>query len=88
MAGMLKTQPDTILCIPPEGTRSKVREWKSGFYYIAREAQVPILMAAIDAENRELKLLGEFMPSEDLESDMLRIKAQYDGLKGINPENF
>ena len=88
MAGMLKTQQDTILCIPPEGTRSKVREWKTGFYYIAREAQVPILMAAIDAENRELKLLGEFRASEDVDSDMVRIKAHYEGLKGINPENF
>ena len=85
---MLKAQPDTILCIPPEGTRSKVREWKSGFYYIAREAQVPILMAAIDAEKRELILLGEFMPSEDPDADMIRIKAHYEGLKGINPANF
>ena len=45
-------------------------------------------MAAIDAEKRELILLGEFMPSEDPDADMIRIKAHYEGLKGINPANF
>ncbi len=88
MAERLKTNPNTILCIPPEGTRSKVKEWKSGFYFIARKAGVPILMAAIDSERRELKLMGEFIPSGDLDKDLRLIKSHYQGIKGINPENF
>jgi 1-acyl-sn-glycerol-3-phosphate acyltransferase len=88
MAERLKTNPSTILCIPPEGTRSKVKEWKSGFYFIARKAGVPILMAAIDSERRELKLMGEFIPSGDLDKDLRLIKSHYQGIKGINPENF
>jgi|APSaa5957512535_1039671.scaffolds.fasta_scaffold156506_2 1-acyl-sn-glycerol-3-phosphate acyltransferase len=87
MADLIREEPDTILCIPPEGTRSKVKEWKSGFYHIARQAQVPILLAAIDAENKTLRMLGEFKPGDDLDSDMQSIQAAYKGLKGIRPEN-
>jgi 1-acyl-sn-glycerol-3-phosphate acyltransferase len=64
-----------------------VKEWKSGFYHIARQAQVPILLAAIDAENKTLRMLGEFKPGDDLDSDMQSIQAAYKGLKGIRPEN-
>jgi len=87
MATLLRDEPDTILCIPPEGTRSRVSTWKTGFYHIAAQADVPILMAAIDAENRELRLLGQFHPEGDVDSDMARIREQYRGLKGLRPEN-
>jgi 1-acyl-sn-glycerol-3-phosphate acyltransferase len=87
MAGLIKENPKTILCIPPEGTRSRVTEWKTGFYRIASQAEVPIILTAIDAENKTLRLLGEFRPGDDLDSDMQRIQAAYKGLKGIRPEN-
>jgi len=88
MAALLKENPDTILCIPPEGTRSKVTQWKTGFYHIAQQADVPILMAAIDAENKQLIFLGEFKPSGDIEKDLPEIQDYYRGMKGIRPENF
>ena len=87
MADLIREEPETILCIPPEGTRSKVKAWKTGFYHIARQAKVPILLAAIDAENKKLRILGEFKPGDDLDSDMQSIQAAYEGLKGIRPEN-
>jgi 1-acyl-sn-glycerol-3-phosphate acyltransferase len=76
------------LVVPPEGTRSKVRYWKTGFYYIATGAGVPIVMAYLDYE-RKLGGLGPvFHPSGDLEADMVRIKAFYAPFKGKNATQF
>lgn len=87
MATLLREHPETILCVPPEGTRSKVREWKTGFYHIADQAGVPILMAAVDAEHRQLLMLGQFHPSGDVDQDMVKIREHYRPFKGIKPEN-
>ena len=72
------------LVVPPEGTRSKVRYWKTGFYYIATGAGVPIVLAYMDYE-RKLSGLGPvFHPSGDLQADMARIQAFYAPFKGKN----
>ena len=44
------------LVVPPEGTRSKTRHWKTGFYWIAREAGVPIVMAYMDYRSEERRV--------------------------------
>lgn len=76
------------LIVPPEGTRSKTRYWKTGFYYIAREAQVPIVMAYMDYE-RKISGLGPFFePTGDVEADMAAIKAFYVPFKGKNAAQF
>lgn len=76
------------LIVPPEGTRSKTRYWKTGFYYIAREAQVPIVMAYMDYE-RKLSGLGPlFEPTGDVDADMATIKAFYAPFKGKNATQF
>ena len=63
------------LVIPPEGTRSKTRYWKTGFYYIALNAQVPILMAYMDYE-RKVSGIGPMLhPTGDIAQDMLVVKA-------------
>ncbi|WP_330926028.1 1-acyl-sn-glycerol-3-phosphate acyltransferase [Candidatus Sororendozoicomonas aggregata] len=54
----MQSQEEFILAIAPEGTRSKVKRWKSGFYYIAEGAKVPIVPVAIDYANRQI-VLGE-----------------------------
>ena len=76
------------LVVPPEGTRGATRHWKTGFYYIALSAQVPIVMAYMDYE-RKLSGLGPvFRPSGDIEKDMAAIKAFYAPLKGRNARQF
>jgi 1-acyl-sn-glycerol-3-phosphate acyltransferase len=72
------------LVVPPEGTRSKVRYWKSGFYYIATGAGVPIVLAYMDYERKISGLGPVFHPSGDLEADMVRIQAFYAPFKGKN----
>ena len=76
------------LVVPPEGTRSKVRYWKTGFYYIALEAGVPIILAYMDYEQRRSGLGPVFVPTGDIERDMLAIKAFYAPFKGKNPGQF
>jgi 1-acyl-sn-glycerol-3-phosphate acyltransferase len=76
------------LIVPPEGTRSKTRYWKTGFYYIAREAQVPIVMAYMDYERKISGLGPLFEPSGDVEADMAAIKAFYAPFKGKNAAQF
>ena len=74
--------------VPPEGTRSKVRYWKTGFYYIALEAQVPILMAYLDYTDKRGGLGPALLPSGDIEKDMAIVKAFYAPIKGKNADQF
>ena len=76
------------LVVPPEGTRSKARYWKTGFYYIAVGAQVPIVMAFMDYERKISGLGPVFEPTGDIEADMVTIKAFYAPFKGKNPSQF
>lgn len=74
------------LAMSPEGTRSRTDRWKSGFYHIAREARVPLLLAFIDARTRECGL-GELLDlSGDMDEDMERLRAFYSAKQGIVPE--
>lgn len=76
------------LIVPPEGTRAKTRYWKTGFYWIAHEAGVPIVMAYMDYQ-RKLSGLGPvFQPSGDIEADMAAIKRFYAPFKGKNWRQF
>jgi 1-acyl-sn-glycerol-3-phosphate acyltransferase len=76
------------LVVPPEGTRSKTRQWKTGFYWIAHEAGVPIVMAYMDYP-RKLSGLGPvFQPTGNVDADMAAIKAWYAPFKGKNWRQF
>lgn len=72
------------LALAPEGTRKKVVEWKTGFYFIAKGAKVPIVMMALDFENRVVKIAEPFYPTEDKEADFAFFKKFYEGVKGYH----
>lgn len=76
------------LIVPPEGTRSKTTYWKTGFYHIARTAQVPIIMAYMDYARKVSGLGPVFQPTGDVEADMGHIKAFYAPIQGKNPRQF
>jgi 1-acyl-sn-glycerol-3-phosphate acyltransferase len=65
------------LIIPPEGTRDKVTTWKTGFYWIAHAAGVPIQLAYMDYAHKRVGLGPLLTPSGDIEADMVTIKAFY-----------
>ncbi len=76
------------MVVPPEGTRGKARQWKTGFYFIALQAQVPIILAYMDY-HRKLSGLGPvFTPSGDVEADMAEIKRFYAPFKGRRADQF
>ncbi len=76
------------LIVPPEGTRSKRREWKTGFYHIAVTAQVPIVLAYMDY-GKKISGLGEiFVPTGDVDADIAAIKAFYAPFKGKNASQY
>lgn len=77
-----------VLAITPEGTRSRNANWHTGFLHIAREAQVPILLAALDFGTKNISLVKEFRPSGDVEADMKAVKEYYRSFKGKYPEKF
>ena len=74
------------LAIAPEGTRSHVAHWKSGFYRLALEAGVPVGLAFIDYGKREVGLRDYVRMTGDREADMQRIRAAYAGKVGLLPE--
>ncbi len=76
------------LIVPPEGTRSGTRVWKTGFYYIAMQAQVPIVLAYMDYEKKIAGLGPVFQPTGDIEADMAAIKAFYPPFKGKHADRF
>jgi 1-acyl-sn-glycerol-3-phosphate acyltransferase len=75
------------LAIAPEGTRSKVDHWKSGFYRVALAAGVPLGLAFIDYARREAGVEVWLTLSGNEEEDLARIRACYAGKRGRKPEN-
>lgn len=74
------------ICIAPEGTRKKVDQLKTGFYYIALGAGAPIVMGRLDWAHREIRLSRPFFPSGDKEADFQFIMQYFQGAKGKHPE--
>jgi 1-acyl-sn-glycerol-3-phosphate acyltransferase len=74
------------MTMAPEGTRKKVAEWRTGFYYIAKATNVPIIMFTLDFENKENKFSEPFYPTEDKEADFKFMHKFFEGVKGKVPE--
>ena len=70
--------------LAPEGTRRKVENWKTGFWKIARRADVPVLCVGFDYPSRQIRV-GELVTlTEDMESDLRRIRAKFVDYRGKN----
>ncbi len=86
MIEQFQNNDSLILGITPEGTRAKVREWKSGFYHIAKGAGVPVVMIGLDFPGKTIKIAPPFHPTEDMAEDMRQMKAYFAGIVGKNPQ--
>jgi 1-acyl-sn-glycerol-3-phosphate acyltransferase len=71
-----------VLAITPEGTRTRVGEWRSGFYYIALQAKVPIVLVKFDWEHKQVRVGPAVHPTGDFEADLQHIKDLYKDVKG------
>ena len=75
-----------ILVLSPEGTRKKVERWKMGFYHIARGAGVPIVMGALDYQNRRVVIGPTFYPTGDEQADLATMLAFFRPFVPKKPE--
>jgi len=77
MAKLFDHHDELILVITPEGTRSKASKWRTGFYHIARKANVPIVLSYLDYENKR-GIVGKIIhPSDDIDADLKEIMEFY-----------
>ncbi|MGB4646125.1 MAG: 1-acyl-sn-glycerol-3-phosphate acyltransferase [Arcanobacterium sp.] len=74
------------LVIAPKGTRSRREYWKSGFYHIAREAGLPVVLGYIDRDKMIYGWAHSIELTGDVRADMDVIRKFYAGKKGMRPE--
>lgn len=86
IANLFKNKGEFRLAIAPEGTRKKVNELKTGFYYIALKANVPIIPIAFDFGKKEVNIGLPLFPSGNIETDITLLKKHFIGVKGKIPE--
>ena len=88
MVEVLKTTPHLVVVVPTEGTRERTEYWKSGFYHIARQAQIPIVPSFLDFSRKR----GGFGPArettDDVRADMQYFRDFYVGMEGKFPDKF
>ena len=85
IAQAFKERDELVVVIAAKGTRKKTEYWKSGFYWIAHTAQVPILCGYLDYKNKRACIGLSLMPSGDVTQDMDRIREYFGELHGRQP---
>ncbi len=86
VADIFAAREALFLIIAAEGTRAKAEYWKSGFYFIALEAKVPLALAFMDWKRKEIGIGAYFMPTGDIDADWEQIKGFYEGITGRDPD--
>lgn len=86
IAARFDEQDELIIGLSPEGTRSKSSRWRTGFYYIALKADVPIVMIYLDYKNKVCGLGPRIKPSGDIHADFKIIREFYSGIVGKHPQ--
>ena len=83
MVDLFNRSKKMILIITPEGTRKKVSNWKKGFHRIAKQANIPVILAFIDYVRKTVGIKKVFELTDDINADMIRLKKYY---KNITPK--
>lgn len=86
IAQIFNEKEEFRLAMSPEGTRKKVLTWKTGYYYIALMANVPIICVAFDYSTKRVIINKPFYPSGNLEEDTERLRSFYKGIVGKKKE--
>ncbi len=85
MTDVFAQHKEMVIAIAPEGTRQLTKLWKTGFYYIALGAQVPIAMGFLDSMRKEVGFGPTLMPTGNIEADFEIIREFYQEKVGLNP---
>lgn len=87
IAQIFETKETFRLGLSPEGTRKKVETLKTGFYYIAVKATVPIIPVSINFEKKTVDFGKLFQPTGNIDDDLIVLNKHFIGSKGKIPEN-
>lgn len=89
MISLFQKNDDLVLLVTAEGTRKRVDKWKSGFYYVAKNANVPIAMGYLDYKNKVAGIRNElFMPTDNIDNDMKEMMIFFSQWTPKHPERF
>lgn len=84
---VFEERDEFYLCLAMEGTRKKVDHFKTGFYHIAKAAQVPMIFCKFDFGNRVIEFSKPFWTTDDIRADMDFIYRHFDGVQGLVAAN-
>lgn len=87
MIRMLKEMEEMVIMVTPEGTRSYAPKWKTGFYHIARGAEVPVVIGYLDYKLKCAGIGPVVQPTGNIDEDIEKMKAFGRGVTGKFPEN-
>ncbi len=86
IAHIFNANEEFRMAMAPEGTRKKVDAWKTGYYYIAQKANIPIIPVAFDYEHKEVRIGKPYFITNNIEKDTEFLRSFFKGVKGKNPE--
>lgn len=86
IAEIFKERDEFRLAMAPEGTRKKVLTWKSGYYYIALAANVPIICVGFDYSSKTVIINEAFYPTGNIDVDSEVLRSYFKGVVGKKPE--
>ena len=88
MVDLFDEHETLAMMVTPEGTRSLRKEWRMGFYHVAKGAGVPIALGYLDYKRKHAGVGGFVHPSDDMEADLRKIMAFYKDIAPKHPEKF
>jgi len=83
---VFNSKDEVAILFAPEGTRKKVEKFKTGFYYIAKGAGVPIVPIKFDFGKKEFRWLDVFYPTDNPTEDLKKIEDMFKGVQGFTKE--
>ncbi len=84
---LFKEIEDFAICVTPEGTRSKVNTWKTGFYHMALAAAVPIVPVGFDYGSKTVMIGMPLIASGNIETDFEKLHLYFSKIRARHPEN-
>lgn len=83
-----RSRPQMLLALSPEGTRKKLPAWRTGFWYVAKGANVPIVPVAFDYPARLITIFPPITPGDDIVADIATLRAHFDARMAAHPEQY
>ncbi|MHB8158197.1 MAG: 1-acyl-sn-glycerol-3-phosphate acyltransferase [Desulfocucumaceae bacterium] len=88
MVELLTKSKEMVIMLSPEGSRKIKGKWKTGFYYAALQAKVPIVLSSLDYKKKVANVGPSFFPTGDYHKDMEQVKEYYKNIVPKYPEKF